>query len=68
MTLSGLLFAFVIYAQCAAGQENVSPIAGSTQTHLFPPAGVTATIPDPNFPDGAHIGFAGPTPSKSFAY
>ncbi|KAJ3569059.1 hypothetical protein NP233_g5303 [Leucocoprinus birnbaumii] len=49
--------------QLVASQERVASVAGSTQTFQFPPPGVTATQPDPNFPDGTHVGFAGPTPT-----
>ncbi|KAA1471725.1 phosphoglycerate mutase-like protein [Dentipellis sp. KUC8613] len=35
--------------------------AGSTTAFTFPPANVTATIPDPNFPDATQIHAFGPT-------
>ncbi|KAJ3567568.1 hypothetical protein NP233_g6284 [Leucocoprinus birnbaumii] len=41
--------------------KKASTFAGATTTFLFPPAGVTATIPDPNFPDATEVDFHGPT-------
>lgn len=42
---------------------RASSFVGSTATFAFPPPNVTATVPDPNFPDGSEVGFAGPTPT-----
>ena len=44
-------------------REKASSYAGSTATFQFPPANVTATVPDPHYPDASQVGFAGPTPS-----
>jgi hypothetical protein len=60
---SSVLLISLLSISVVQGQNQVSPIAGSTQTFLFPPAGVTATNPDPHFPDGTQVGFAGATPS-----
>ncbi|KAA1471726.1 phosphoglycerate mutase-like protein [Dentipellis sp. KUC8613] len=46
---------------------RASSFAGSTTTFEFPPPNVTATIPDPNFPVGSILGFAGPTPTGNEA-
>ncbi|KAI0302585.1 phosphoglycerate mutase-like protein [Russula brevipes] len=42
---------------------RASTFAGATTTFQFPPPGVTATVPDPNFPDESVVGFPGPTPT-----
>ncbi|KAF9455034.1 acid phosphatase [Macrolepiota fuliginosa MF-IS2] len=63
MAFSGFLYALLVCAQFAESQKQVSSGAGSTQTFMFPPSGVTATVPDPNFPDGTKVGFAGATPT-----
>lgn len=57
---TGLLVSLILCAQLVAAGK-VSTFAGATQTFLFPPAGVTATIPDPNFPDATHVGYPGGT-------
>lgn len=44
-------------------REKASSYAGSTATFQFPPANVTATVPDPHYPDASQVGFAGPTPT-----
>lgn len=43
--------------------ESASTFAGATSTALFPPPNATKTATDLFFPDGAEVGFAGPTPS-----
>jgi hypothetical protein len=55
----------VAAASLVAGRayDSASSFAGSTSTAVFPPSNFTATTDDPNFPDGSHVGFAGPTPS-----
>ncbi|TFY81485.1 hypothetical protein EWM64_g2528 [Hericium alpestre] len=40
---------------------GASSFAGSTTTFAWPPPNVTATIPDPNFPDATAIDIFGPT-------
>ena len=52
-----------VYAHAIRGDERASTFAGATTTFQFPPPGVTATVPDPNFPDESVVGFPGPTPS-----
>ncbi|TFY65739.1 hypothetical protein EVG20_g5356 [Dentipellis fragilis] len=42
-------------------RPKASSWAGSTTAFVFPPANVTATIPDPNFPDATQIDEFGPT-------
>ncbi|TFY81484.1 hypothetical protein EWM64_g2529 [Hericium alpestre] len=56
---------FVPFVQGAAlwRAPGASTFAGSTTTFAFPPANVTATLPDPNFPVASAVGFAGPTPT-----
>ncbi|KAI0044628.1 phosphoglycerate mutase-like protein [Auriscalpium vulgare] len=51
-----------------AAAAKASTFAGSTTTFAFPPPNVTATVPDPNFPDAAAVGFAGPTPTGDEAF
>jgi hypothetical protein len=52
-----------VYAQVGHPDERASTFAGVTTTFQFPP-GVTATVPDPNFPDETIVGFPGPTLSS----
>ncbi|KAI0066193.1 phosphoglycerate mutase-like protein [Artomyces pyxidatus] len=47
---------------------EASTYAGSTQTFQFPPAGVTATAADPNFPGKSVVGYPGPTPTGDEAF
>ncbi|KXN87322.1 3-phytase A [Leucoagaricus sp. SymC.cos] len=63
MTCPTALFILLFCFNLGRGEARVSPIAGSTESFLFPPPGVTATIPDPYFPDGKQVGFVGPTPT-----
>jgi hypothetical protein len=53
----------VVYAQ----DPRASTFAGQTATFQYPPAGVTATFPNPNFPDASEVGFPGATPSSSLS-
>ncbi|KXN83924.1 3-phytase A [Leucoagaricus sp. SymC.cos] len=62
MAFSKLLVSLLVWAQLVASAK-VSTFAGATRTFLWPPESVTATVPDPNFPDATHVGFAGPTPT-----
>ncbi|KAI0001359.1 phosphoglycerate mutase-like protein [Russula compacta] len=57
----------VAYAQ-APDPARASTFAGADSTFQFPPAGVTATVPDPNFPDASVVGFPGPTPTGDEAF
>ncbi|KAI0305486.1 phosphoglycerate mutase-like protein [Multifurca ochricompacta] len=50
------------------GPAEASTFAGATSTFQFPPPGVTATVPDPNFPDKSIVGFSGPTPTGDDAF
>lgn len=59
-----LLMVLLIFNQLVEGSKKVSTFAGSQTTFQFPPPGVTATIPDPNFPDATHVGFPGVTASE----
>ncbi|TFY79218.1 hypothetical protein EWM64_g4792 [Hericium alpestre] len=45
------------------GLLKASSFAGSPTSFVFPPPGVTATIPDPNFPDATGVNVFGPTPT-----
>ncbi|KAI0041305.1 phosphoglycerate mutase-like protein [Auriscalpium vulgare] len=47
---------------------KAATFAGSTSTFAFPPPNVTATVPDPNFPDAAAVGFPGATPTGDEAF
>jgi hypothetical protein len=61
------LFGLVPTAYAPVGRaqdERASSFVGATTTFQFPPSGVTATVPDPNFPDANVVGFPGPTPSS----
>ncbi|KAI0256229.1 phosphoglycerate mutase-like protein [Lactifluus subvellereus] len=57
-----------VYAHAGRGDERASTFAGATSTFQFPPPGVTATVPDPNFPDKSVVGFPGPTPTGDEAF
>ncbi|KXN83922.1 3-phytase A [Leucoagaricus sp. SymC.cos] len=67
MAFSKLAISLLVCAQFVASQNHVSSVAGSTQSFVFPPPGLTATEPDPNFPDATHVGFAGATPTGDAA-
>ena len=57
-----------VYAHVGRADERASTFAGATTAFQFPPPGVTATVPDPNFPDGSVVGFPGPTPSSCLSH
>ncbi|THH09202.1 hypothetical protein EW146_g8750 [Bondarzewia mesenterica] len=58
-----LLSAIPLASASVWRRAQASSFAGSTTTFEFPPANVTATIPDPIFPEASQVGFAGPTPT-----
>ncbi|KAI0266664.1 phosphoglycerate mutase-like protein [Gloeopeniophorella convolvens] len=51
-----------------APPQRASTFAGATTAFAFPPPGVTATVPDPNFPDASVVGFPGATPTGDEAF
>ncbi|KAF8167786.1 histidine phosphatase superfamily [Crassisporium funariophilum] len=57
------LIVAVLVAQGSAKALPASSFAGSTSTFLFPPANVTVAATNTFFPDGAQVGFPGPTPT-----
>ncbi|KAI0316503.1 phosphoglycerate mutase-like protein [Amylostereum chailletii] len=52
----------------SALREQASPFAGSSVSFQFPPANMSATFPNPNFPDAEQVGFSGPTPTGDEAF
>ncbi|KAI0322228.1 histidine phosphatase superfamily [Amylostereum chailletii] len=65
LVLAGILWANPV-AQRPTPQA--SSFAGSTVTFAFPPPNITASFPDPNFPDKTQVGFPGPTPTGDEAF
>jgi len=68
MAVSPLFSLLLVFIPLVVSQGNVSSIAGSTQTFEFPPPSISTVSPDPNFPNGSDVGFAGPTPSDFFFF
>jgi len=56
------------YSSSVLSPDRASTFAGAATAFQFPPSGVTATVPDPNFPDESVVGFAGPTPTGDEAF
>jgi hypothetical protein len=63
----GKLWLLTLVPTVYAQGPRASTFAGETATFQYPPAGETATIPNPNFPDASEVGFPGSTPSSSLS-